>query len=72
MNKIWKHETERPTWEINRSLEYSREETEYIKQGWRGKQGLGVVYLVAGKGIGLLLWVLGSHQKKGVSCMDGG
>ena len=55
MNKIWKHETERPTWEINRSLEYSREETEYIKQGWRGKQGLGVVYLVAGKGIGLLL-----------------
>lgn len=54
MNKIWKHETERPTLEINRLLEYSREEREYIKHGWKGKQGLGVVFLVAGEGTGLL------------------
>ena len=41
MNKMWKCETERPIWETSRLLECSREEGEYIKQGWRGKQGLG-------------------------------
>lgn len=50
MNKIWKHETKRPIWEINRWLECSREEREYMKQGWKGKQGLGTCVPCCGVG----------------------
>ena len=50
MNKIWKHETKRPIWEINRWLECSREEREYMKQGWKGKQGLGTCVPCCGGG----------------------